>query len=117
MTTPLFEAALRYADLGYPVFPCANAENPAPLTQHGFHDAGTDLDQIAAWWTRWPDACIGIPTTGLLVVDVDKPDNPWLADDPDRAHSLAAAPTSKTPGGGRHHVFRRPAGKDWKCSV
>ena len=113
----LLDAALQYADLGYPVFPCANAENPAPLTPHGFHDATTDLDQISAWWTERPDACIGLATKDLLAVDVDQPDNPWLADDPERAHSLAAAPTSITPGGGRHHIFRRPAGKNWKCSV
>jgi replicative DNA helicase len=113
----LHDAALQYADLGYSVFPCANAENPAPLTPHGFHDATTDLDQISAWWTERPDACIGLATEGLLAVDIDNPDNRWLADDPERAHSLAAAPTSITPGGGRHHVFRRAAGKSWKCSV
>ena len=113
----LHDAALQYADLGYAVFPCANAENPAPLTPHGFHDATTDLDQISAWWTEQPDACIGLATKGLLAVDVDQPDNPWLADEPDRARSLAVAPTSITPGGGRHHIFRRPGGKNWKCSV
>ncbi len=46
-------------------------------TRHGFLDATTDRGQITAWWTARPDANIGMPTAGLLVVDVDGADNPW----------------------------------------
>ena len=68
--------ALAYAEAGIPVFPCA-ASGPRckqPLTEHGHHDATTDLDQIRRWWTRWPDALVGIPTgpdSGVWVLDVD----------------------------------------------
>lgn len=111
------QTALDYAELGYPVFPCASDLNPAPLTRHGFKDASTDPEQIEAWWQQFPNACIGLATAGLLVIDIDGPGNAWLANDPDKALELAAAPTSLTPGGGRHHIFRRPSDKNWKCTV
>ena len=113
----MVDAALHYANLGYAVFPCTSGTRPVPLTPHGFKDATSDPDQIAEWWKYWPTACIGISATGLLVVDVDDKENAWLADRPELAHSLAAAPTSITPGGGRHHIFRRPTGKEWRCTV
>lgn len=34
-TNNLLAAALWYADLGYPVFPCAPGDNK-PITKHGF---------------------------------------------------------------------------------
>ena len=47
------EAALRYAELGYPVFPCVSGDK-TPLTTHGYKDASTDPDQIDRWWTQKP---------------------------------------------------------------
>jgi len=111
-TEHLVNVALRYADLGYPVFPCAPG-GKVPITPHGFKDATTDAVQIEAWWEKTPDANIGVPTAGLLVVDVDDVDNPWPAD-PILAEEMTCAPMSLTPRGGRHHVFRQPDGKVWK---
>lgn len=69
----LADAALRLArEHGLPVFPCGGDKRP--LTQHGFKDATTDEGQVRRWWTRSPDALIGVPTgsaSGLLVIDVD----------------------------------------------
>lgn len=118
MVTPneLLTAALRYAELGYRVFPCASG-GKAPLTPRGFHDATTDPEQIEPWWSRHPNANIGLPTTGLLVIDIDGADNPWPGD-PDLATDLAnAGAIALTPRGGRHYLFRRPEGKSWKCST
>lgn len=56
-----------------PVFPCVPG-GKTPLTAHGFHDASADIAQVGPWWTRWPDANIGVPTgarSGIDVVDVD----------------------------------------------
>lgn len=108
----LLHAALMYAELGYPVFPCAPG-GKVPLTSHGFKDATTDADRIEQWWKEHPAANIGIPTEGLLVIDVDGADNPWPGD-PARAQELARGPVSLTPSGGRHHVFRQPDGKTCK---
>ncbi|AXT85080.1 DNA replication protein [Aeromicrobium sp. A1-2] len=67
------EAAECLAAAGVPVFPCVALEK-RPLTTHGFHDASVDPDQIAGWWSRWPDANVAMPTgiaSGIDVVDVD----------------------------------------------
>jgi Bifunctional DNA primase/polymerase, N-terminal/Primase C terminal 1 (PriCT-1) len=111
--TTLLQAALRYADLGYPVFPCVPG-GKAPATAHGFLDATTDTEQIEAWWTARPDSNIGMPTAGFLVVDVDGADNPWPGDD---LEGLEECPVSQTPHGGRHHVYRQPQGKSWNSTA
>jgi Bifunctional DNA primase/polymerase, N-terminal len=67
------EAALSYARMGIPVFPC-NPLDKRPLTMHGFKDATKDEAQIRAWWGRWPNAMIGAPTgpaSGMWAVDLD----------------------------------------------
>ncbi len=66
-------AARNLAAAGVPVFPCV-VEGKRPLTRRGFLDASSDPEQVAAWWSRTPDANIGIPTgapSGVVVVDVD----------------------------------------------
>ena len=112
----LLTAALRYAELGYAVFPCQPG-GKTPLTNQGFHDASTDASQITAWWGLHPTANIAIATTGLLVIDVDGAGNDWLADSPEKLLELAAAPISLTPNGGRHYVFRPPDGRTYRCHV
>lgn len=70
---PPREGAARFAAAGIPVFPCVPAEK-RPLTKRGFHDATADSGQIAQWWSRWPEANIGMPTgraSGIEVVDID----------------------------------------------
>jgi hypothetical protein len=49
----LLTAALRYAELGYRVFPCVPGTK-APLTEHGFHDASAEPEQIERWWAQHP---------------------------------------------------------------
>ena len=51
---------LAYVEAGIQILPVK--PDKSPYTEHGFKDASTDLDQIREWWTRWPDAGIGIRT-------------------------------------------------------
>lgn len=70
---PLLDAARSLASAGVPVFPCVPGEK-RPLTRRGFHDATTDLNQVSAWWRRWPSANLAIPTgpaSGIEAVDID----------------------------------------------
>ena len=112
----LLQAALEYADLGYAVFPCVPGRKK-PLTTNGFHDATTNVEQIEAWWEQYPKANVAIATDGLVVIDVDGSENSWLADEPDRLTELVTGCVSVTPRGGRHYVFRQPAGMDCRCQV
>lgn len=85
----LAQAAVRYGQAGWPVFPlheirelacscAAGADCRQPgkhlRTLNGFHDATVNPGRVGVWWTRWPTANIGVPTgraSGLVVVDLD----------------------------------------------
>jgi hypothetical protein len=74
-------AAHRYADAGWPVFPCQPGSKE-PATGHGFHDATTGHQQISQWWSRDPERNVAIATgaPGPDVVDVDvRPDGSGFA--------------------------------------
>jgi hypothetical protein len=101
--------ALGLAVDGFRVFP-AKPNSRAPLTRHGFKDASTDLDLIARWWERCPDANVGIATgDGLFVVDVDVKNGvdgeaTWRA----LQATHGAAPMTRmvvSPSGGGHRYF------------
>lgn len=69
--TSLHAAALWYAEQGISAFPCRPGEK-APATRNGVKDATTDRAVITEWWTRTPDANIGLATGGLFdVLDID----------------------------------------------
>lgn len=110
--TDLLAAALDYAGRNYPVFPCVPGAKK-PITQHGFHESTTDAVQIRCWWAATPTANIGVPTAGLIVVDIDGAENPWPIDSQQRA-DLEIAPIAITPHNGRHYIFRQPAGRNWR---
>jgi len=73
-TTSMLDEALTLAGCGFVVFPL-HPRTKTPATEHGFKDATTDVAQIRAWWTKTPDANIGIATGeasgGLVVIDID----------------------------------------------
>lgn len=91
----LGEAALAWARCDVPVFPLHHPEpeggcscggrggcNPGKHPRfhpedlrNGLKNATTDPKQIRRWWSRWPDANIGVPTgaaSGRFDVDVNK---------------------------------------------
>lgn len=112
----LADAALRYADLGYLVFPLRPGEKIPLPGSRGFFDATCDLDQVERAWSEHPTANIGIATTGILVVDIDGADNPWPGD-PALELELAIGPAALTPRGGMHRWFRQPDGDPLRCTA
>lgn len=113
------EAAIEYAvHRGWPVFPCewrVGDRWKRPLLQHGLHDASRDPATVGAWWDRWPNALIGVPTgepIDAVVLDIDRKNGvDGLAtfghlDCP----ILPATPTVCTPTDGLHLYFARPDG-------
>jgi putative DNA primase/helicase len=107
---PLIECALTYADKGVAVFPC-KPRGKEPLTVHGFKDATRDKARIRQWWTRWPDANIGIATgasSGLIIVDIDSLEGAKLLADLARWFDRLPPTYCVVPGKGRHCYFQMP---------
>jgi len=129
----LLAHALRYAGMGWHVFPvhhiqpsgfcsCASPTcdraGKHPRTQHGLRDASTDPAIIRHWWQQWPDANIGVRTgrvSGIFVLDVDThPDKGIHGDESlqrleEKNGRLPDTVEAMTGGlGGRHLVFRYP---------
>jgi len=114
LSARLLNAAIRYAELGYPVFPCM-PDGKAPCTRRGFHDATTDEATIRRWWTDNPRANIGMPTgpaSGLIVIDIDPRNGgeEGLADLLAQHGPLPETAEALTGSGGRHLFFRHPGG-------
>ena len=65
------DAALAYAKLGWPVFPCR--ADKRPYTINGVHDATTNAEKISAWWEQYPNANIGmdVGAAGMMALDFD----------------------------------------------
>jgi Bifunctional DNA primase/polymerase, N-terminal len=105
------EAAHRYADHGWPVFPAAPGSK-IPITEHGYLDASTRHRDIESWWRSEPRANVAVATgkPGPDVVDVDrhKDGSGFPAWNQLKAEGLAGEPQAaiRTPSGGAHFYYR-----------
>ena len=125
--SPQGRAALAYARRGHAVFP-VRAGGKQPLLPgrhrderpgadqcrgkcqrdgHGCWDGTVDLDRVRAWWSRWPDANIGIRTGELFdALDLDGATGIASMEAFAAEHGFTLGePVAPTPGGGRHHFF------------
>ena len=118
----LADAAARYAAHGWHVFPLVPRTKDPFGGSHGFRDATTDPDRVAAWWHEHAYANIGLHPgpSGLAVVDCDGPRGLALA------KRLDILPESGVPAcgvetgradGGVHAYFQRPAGDVTDCKL
>jgi hypothetical protein len=105
------DAAHRYAEAGWPVFPCVSGEK-LPATPHGFMDATTDHGQIQKWWESNPGRNVAIATgvPGPDVLDVDnhgEAGNGFAGWNRLRREGLVEHPQAlvRTPSGGLHAYF------------
>ena len=111
-------AALQYARMGLPIFPCKPG-GKAPLTPHGHKGATADLQQVKRWWRLWPEANIGLATgssSGLIALDLDPRNGgeaSWRQLRADR--TIARTAKQRTGSGGRHIFFHNPG--DVRCGT
>ena len=112
------QTARDLASAGIPVFPCEWQwkKAKAPMTANGFHDATTDAATVGEWWTRWPDALVGIAIPeNVVIIDTDEKHDTETGEVYTGDQTLAAlgllgaADTSslivRTAGGGLHRWF------------
>src|SRR5919199_2295375 len=118
-TTSKPEAAMEYARLGLPVFPCQTLKEDGtctcgdtecrhpgkhPLPMPTWARATTDPGVVHRWWRRQPWANIATPTGrdyGLVVLDID------VLESLEEVESRFPGPgaVSLTGGGGMHYYF------------
>ena len=75
-----------------------------PLYTGWYKNSTTDVEQIKKWWTKTPNANIGIPTgekSGWLVLDVDDGGDETLSAFESTHGKLPDTVTAVTGGGGR----------------
>jgi hypothetical protein len=127
MSRPRFElrdAAVGYAARGIPVLPL---HYPLPhrngfqaifgkhplgnLVPHGVKDATTNRARILAWWTRHPQANIGLATGHAFdVLDVDGPSGEQAIHELAATHGLQSSGPLVRTGGGGWHFYLVPTG-------
>ena len=103
------EAAAAYLALGWSVIP-VKEKKPRLNSWMEFQTRRATVNEIIAWWTKWPDASVAVVTgqvSDLVVVDVDgtaglEALKPYL--------NGVSTLTCTTPRGGRHFYFKHPGG-------
>jgi hypothetical protein len=70
----LLTAALTYAAQAFSVIPIQAREKRPLIAWEGFQTRRATEEEPSAWWSKWPDANVGIVTgavSGLVVIDLD----------------------------------------------
>lgn len=130
VAAPCVTAALQYAARGWHVFPAPPGSKKSHVS--GKFGNGTrwgataDPSQIRQYWTRWPDANLGIacgPASGLLVIECDTPEGHDVDGVANMLQLIAAhGPLPDTiealsPTGSWHIYFRYPETTDLRNST
>ena len=112
----MLDVALDLIDKGYHIFQVkSNDKGPLFATApNGCNSATSDPAIVREWFTKYPDANIGIKCDNVLVLDLDVADGIDGTIDVIRLQrelgDLPAEPRVETPSGGYHLYFRRPEG-------
>lgn len=113
---PLLKAALDYGRRGWKIFPILEGTKDQPLIRQWGVRASSDADQITKWWTKWPDANIGLACmlSGIGVVESDPPDEQDALHGEETLRNLenfegkrlTDTLMAKSPRGGNHYFYR-----------
>lgn len=124
----MLRAALAYAErLNWAVIPLhtiqsdgtcgcgkANCTSPGkhPITTHGVSEATKDIEKIKEWWSKYPNANIGIAAgrrSGFWVLDIDGEMGEIELKQLEAANGRIPDTVEQlTGGGGRHILFKYP---------
>lgn len=103
--------ALKYAEIGWYVFPVSPGSKVPTKGSQGFNDATIDPDKIREMWAKHPKANIGIwagKESGVFSLDIDKKDGKngflWLG----AQEELPITCQQTTPSGSSQFIFRIP---------
>lgn len=99
----LAKSALLYARAGYKVLPL-RPDTKIPATQHGVHDATSDLSQVREWWRHNSKFNVGLACGDKFdVLDFDGPEAfEWFADKINKYGSTVRSKTRR----GEHWYFQ-----------
>jgi DNA polymerase-1 len=124
----LLEAALIYADMGWPVLPlypirdgrcacpesyklekrCKPAKHPiGDLVPNAHQDATTDAARIATWWSLWPDANVGVALGAAGLIDIAPDSIEWWAEFKAQGLPVTAHFASGGGDGHEHWLYQR----------
>lgn len=107
------ESALAYLELGWSVIPLEPASKKSLIKWKQYQTERADAAQLQKWFTKWPDANIGIitgPVSHIFVVDIDSPEGLELLCQHGELPDTAKVLTSKV----GHLYFSYPENQDVK---
>ena len=113
----MLDAAMAYVEHGFRVFPVK--PDKKPLTEHGLKDATQFQIGVKEYWSKWPDAGIGLVTDGLVVLDFDVKNNGFKSKEllEKKYGTLPATRIHLTGGGGLHYIYKNPDRTNIKNTV
>ena len=102
----LLNFALRKLEKGCPVFPVDRITKKPHVEWKAYQERLPTEVEVTAWWTRWPNANIGMATghlSGLVVVDCDSHEatDHFIEEYPDSMKTLQVQT-----GRGRHYYYK-----------
>ncbi len=109
------ETAQRYLARGWSVLPLRARDKRPLAVWEPLQNSRPSAEQVTDWFSRWPDANIGIVTgeiSNLIVLDIDPEHGGDVSlDRLERQYGrLPATIETITGGGGRHLYFAHPSG-------
>ena len=104
----MLDEALRYRELDLSVIPVSKSKKPLIKWEEYQKRLPTE-DEIRSWWTKHPNANIGIVTgsvSGIAVIDIDQKEGHYAIRE--YLGDTNSVPTVSTPRGGQHLYYKAP---------
>lgn len=112
MEKSFLNEALRYADMGLSVIPIIPGQKKPMIKWQQYQTQRATKEQITDWWTKTPNANIGIVTgdvSDVFVVDIDTEEGQQNL--LQYGFETVSCPIVLTPRGGQHLYFKNPTKK------